>query len=114
MPGFTANPGGRPTSLRARYSRRVPEIFEALMKMAMDNTQPPMVQLAAIRLALDHLIGRPAVTITATHTSVSIAELYKNAMAKISRANSVPSEQVVEGKANEIDAGNGGANAASE
>jgi hypothetical protein len=62
LPGFTANPGGRPTSLRARYSRRVPEIFEALMEMATDNSQPPMVQSAAIRLALDHLIGKPQIS----------------------------------------------------
>jgi hypothetical protein len=60
-----------------------------------------MVQLAAIRLALDHLVGRPQVTIDATHTSVSVSELYKAAMirANSSRANSV------EGKGNEIDAG---------
>jgi len=115
LPGARLNPGGRPisgvTEIRARFSRRLPEIFDRLMEMAMDNSQPPMVQLAAIRLALDHLVGRPAVTITATHTSVSVADLYKNAMAKISRENSphIASEQAVEGKADEAAGGNTGA-----
>jgi len=113
LPGFTANAGGRPRSadLRARFSRRLPEIFDRLMEMAMDNSQPPLVQLAAVRLALDHLAGRPAVTTTPTHTSVSVADLYKNAMAKISRENSphIASEQAVEGKADEAAGGNTGA-----
>jgi len=77
--------------------------------MAMDSSLPPAAQLGAIRVALDYLLGRPEVMVTATHTSVSVADLYKAAMIKASRANSVPSEQVVEGKANEIDAGNGNA-----
>jgi len=113
LPGARLNPGGRPvsavTEIRARYSRRLPAIFDELMKMAMDSSLPPAAQLGAIRVALDYLLGRPEVMVTATHTSVSVADLYKAAMIKASRANSVPSEQVVEGKANEIDAGNGNA-----
>jgi hypothetical protein len=97
MKGFTANPGGRPlsavTELRAQYSRRVPEIFGALMKMAMDNSQPPLVQLAAIRLALDHLIGRPAISIDTVTTEADVAarvrSLYIAAMRKAGEANEV-------------------------
>jgi hypothetical protein len=94
MKGFTANPGGRPlsavTELRARYSRRVPAIFDELMKMATDNSQPPMVQLAAIRLALEYLLGRPAISIDAVHTKVDIGQtvrdMYKNAMIRAGQA----------------------------
>src|SRR6516225_4850495 len=54
------------TELRARYSARLPAIFDELMEMAMDNSQPPLAQLAAIRLVLDYLLGRPQVTGEAT------------------------------------------------
>jgi hypothetical protein len=114
MPGFTGNAGGRPHSitaaLKAKYHDRLPELFERLF--ALTNSDNERTQIAAISELLDRLIGRPQVTIDATHTTVSVGELYKAAMlrANSSRASShiVPSEQVVEGKANEIDAGNSG------
>jgi hypothetical protein len=90
MKGYTANPGGRPlsgvTEIRARFSRRLPEIFDRLMDMAMDNSQPPLVQLGAIRLALDHLIGRPQISIDTVTTRISVAELYRNAMVHAGQA----------------------------
>jgi hypothetical protein len=86
LPGSRLNAGGRPisaiTELRARYSRRLPEIFDRLVEMAMDNSQPGLVQLAAIRLALDHLIGRPQISIDAIHARVDIGELYRRAMVR--------------------------------
>ena len=91
LPGARLNPGGRPisgvTEIRARFSRRLPEIFDRLMEMAMDNSQPPLVQLAAIRLALDHLIGRPQISIDTVRTTVSIGELYRNAMIRVGQAS---------------------------
>jgi hypothetical protein len=82
--GFSGNPGGRPAisiaSLRERFSPRLPEIFGALVEMATDKSLPPMAQLAAIRLVLDHLIGRPQISIDAVHTSVNIPELYHSAL----------------------------------
>jgi hypothetical protein len=88
LPGARLNPGGRPisavTEIRARYSRRLPEIFDGLMKMAMDDSLPPAAQLGAIRVALDYLLGRPAISIDTVHTTVSIGELYRRAMARAS------------------------------
>jgi len=106
------NPAGRPRisigQLRETYAHKLPILFDRLFWIATHATSE-RVQIAAISELLDRLLGKPQVTIEATHTSVSVAELYKAAMLKASRANSVPSEQVVEGKANEIDAGNGNA-----
>jgi hypothetical protein len=44
------------------------------------------VQIAAISELLDRLLGRPQIIIEATHTSVSVAELYKNAMIRAGQA----------------------------
>jgi hypothetical protein len=93
MPGYTANPGGRPKTaideLRARYSPRLPEFFDRLVELATNNSQPPMVQLAAIRLALDHLIGKPQISIDAVTTKVDIGAMYLAAM-KRANAEIVP------------------------
>jgi hypothetical protein len=111
LPGARLNPGGRPISgvseIRARYSRRVPEIFDALVEMATDNSQPPMVQLAAIRLALDHLLGKPPVAIdtTVAKVDVTVAELYHSALRRAGLG------QTIDGGNSTI---NGGANAASD
>jgi len=88
-------------------------LFDRLFWIATHATSE-RVQIAAISELLDRLLGKPQVTIEATHTSVSVAELYKAAMLKASRANSVPSEQVVEEKANAGNSINGGVGAASE
>jgi hypothetical protein len=102
LPGARLNPGGRPvsavTELRARYSRRVPEVFDRLMEMATDNSQPPMVQLAAIRLALDHLLGRPQISVDTVTTRINVAELYRNAMI---RANAGRGASEINGSASE-------------
>jgi hypothetical protein len=78
-----ANPGGRPVSaaaeLRARYSRRLPELFDDLLEMA-TNSQNPMVRLGAIRLALDHLLGRPQVTIDAQVAKFDVGAAYLQAL----------------------------------
>jgi hypothetical protein len=74
------------TEIRARFSRRLPEIFDRLIEMAMDNSQPPMAQLAAIRLALDHLIGRPQISVDTVTTRINVAELYRDAMIRAGQA----------------------------
>jgi hypothetical protein len=103
------NPAGRPRisigQLRETYAHKLPILFDRLFWIATHATSE-RVQIAAISELLDRLLGKPQVTIEATHTSVSVAELYKAAMLKASRANSVPSEQMVEGKANETDGDN--------
>ena len=102
LPGARLNPGGRPvsgvTEIRARFSQRLPEIFGRLMEMAMDNSQPPLAQLAAIRLVLDYLLGRPQVTVEATSVNVNIAELYRAAMI---RANAGRGASEINGTAGE-------------
>ena len=101
LPGHTANRGGRPsglTEMRARYSRRLPAVFGRLMEMATDNSQPPMVQLAAIRLALDHLISRPQISVDTVTTRINVAELYRNAMI---RANAGRGASEINGTAGE-------------
>jgi len=111
------NAGGRPRNsigqLRERYAHQLPVLFDRLFWIATHATSE-RVQIAAISELLDRLLGKPQVTIEATHTSVSVAELYKAAMLKASRANSVPSEQVVEEKANAGNSINGGVGAARE
>jgi hypothetical protein len=63
----------------------VPEIFDALLEMA-TNSPNEMVRLAAIRLALDHLVGKPVVAIDAVHTKLDVGQLYLDALR---RANGV-------------------------
>jgi hypothetical protein len=121
LPGARLNPGGRPisgvTEIRARFSRRLPEIFDRLMEMATDNSQPGLVQLAAIRLALDHLVGRPAISIDAVTTKFDFGAAYLEALRRVN-------SRVVEGRADTVgqtpdgNSGNstisGGATAASD
>ena len=100
--GASLNPGGRPvsavTELRARYSRRLPELFDDLLDMA-TNSPNEMVRLGAIRLALDHLLGRPAVcadtTVTKTDLSDAIGEAYRRALIR-TNSHVVPSEPVID------------------
>ena len=75
----------------------VAETLLALMRSPNESTR-----LSACREILDRTLGRSAIAIDATHTRLDVAQLYLAAMKK---ANSASSEQVVEGKANEIDAG---------
>jgi hypothetical protein len=95
LSGASLNPGGRPvsavTELRARYSSRLPELFDALMEMAM-NSQNEMVKLGAIRLALDHLIGKPQISIDAVTTKFDFGTAYLEALRRVN-------SRVVEGKA---------------
>ena len=123
LPGQTSlNPGGRPisavTELRARYSARLPAIFDELMEMAMDSSLPPAAQLGAIRVALDHLIGRPQISIDAVTTKFDFGAAYLEALRRVN-------SRVVEGRADTVgqtpDGGNsgnstisGGATAASD
>ena len=122
LPGARLNPGGRPisgvTEIRARFSRRLPEIFDRLVEMAMDSSLPPAAQLGAIRLALDHLIGRPQISIDAVTTKFDFGAAYLQALRRVN-------SEVVEGQAGTVgqtpDGGNsgnstisGGATAASD
>jgi hypothetical protein len=88
LSGVSLNPGGRPvsaiTELRAKYLPRLDELMEELMELA-TNSQNEMVRLAAIRLVLDHLVGRPAVSVDTTVTKMDLGELYRQALI---RANS--------------------------
>jgi hypothetical protein len=65
--------------LRARYSRRLPTLFDDLLELA-TNSQNEMVRLAAIRLALDHLIGKPQISIDAMTAKVDVGALYLEAL----------------------------------
>ena len=114
LPGHSGNPSGRPVGSISEFRRRfephmaeVAETLLALLRSPNENTR-----LNACREICDRVLGRAAIAIDATHTRLDVAQLYLRAM---QRANShIASEQAVEGKANEIDAGNGGANATSE
>jgi len=53
----------------------------------MDNSLPPAAQLGAIRVALDYLLGRPAISIDTVRTTVNIGELYRNAMIRVGQAS---------------------------
>src|SRR6516225_6160578 len=79
------NPAGRPRisigQLRETYAHKLPILFDRLFWIATHATSE-RVQIAAISELLDRLLGKPQVTIEATHTSVSVAELYKAAMLK--------------------------------
>jgi hypothetical protein len=84
MPGFTGNAGGRPlnAAIRQKYMHRLPGLFDDLLEMA-TNSPNPMVRLGAIRLALDHLLGRPAISVDTTVTKMDIrdvGELYRQAL----------------------------------
>ena len=83
------------TELRARYSARLPAIFDELMEMAMDSSLPPAAQLGAIRLALDHLIGRPQISIDAVTTKFDFGAAYIEALRRVN-------SEVVEGKAGTV------------
>jgi hypothetical protein len=114
--GPSLNAGGRRISAietaRAQLMPDLPKFLARLAELTLSKNES--VRLAAIKECLDRLLGKPQVTIEATRTSVSVAELYKAAMLKASRANSVPSEQVVEGKANAASINGGSVGAASE
>jgi hypothetical protein len=83
------NAGGRPrneiTSLREKYAHQLPILFDRLFWIATHATSE-RVQIAAISELLDRLLGKPQIIVEATHTSVSVAELYKNAMIRAGQA----------------------------
>ena len=84
------NAGGRPRNsigqLRERYAHQLPVLFDRLFWIATHATSE-RVQIAAISELLDRLLGKPQVTIEATHTSVSVAELYRAAMVRAGQAH---------------------------
>jgi hypothetical protein len=78
LPGHTAHPGGRPRrpgiqELRAEYQGRLPAYFQILDRIAKSDGHPH--QLAAVKVLLDHLIGKPTVYVDAVHTSWGAAYL---------------------------------------
>jgi hypothetical protein len=87
MPGYTANPGGRPKTaideLRARLLPRLPEYLEALDKLT--RSKHEATQLAAIREILDRLLGKPAVFVDSTHTRVDVAAMYLRALETVNK-----------------------------
>jgi hypothetical protein len=98
LPGHAnLNPGGRPRNaieeLRAKYSHRLPELFEGLFQLT--NSQNEQIQLQAIREILDRLIGKPVAVVESTHTRVDIAALYLQAL---KQANGVPDNGTTEPK----------------
>ena len=91
LPGNTVGiAGARPrnivTELKIRYENRIPELLENLFVLA-EPDKPYMVQIAATKEIHDRLVGKPQVTIEATHTSVSVAELYRAAMVRAGQAH---------------------------
>ena len=91
LPGNTVGiAGARPrnivTELKIRYENRIPELLGNLFILAAPD-KPYMVQIAATKEILDRLVGKPQVTIEATHTSVSVAELYRAAMVRAGQAH---------------------------
>jgi hypothetical protein len=115
MPGYTANPGGRPRSLtdtlKEKYRNRLPELMDRLFLLTGPNN-PPMVQIAAIRELLDRLLGKPQVTIEATTARWDAGAMYLAALKRVNAemqpanySRVLPGADVVEEKANEIDTG---------
>jgi hypothetical protein len=90
MPGTVLNPGGRPRTaieeLRAKYSHRLPELFESLFQLT--NSKNESIALQATREILDRLLGKPAISVDTTHTRVDIASLYLQALKEANRADS--------------------------
>jgi hypothetical protein len=106
LPGARLNPGGRPVTaieeLRAKYGRRLPELFENLFSLTRsDNEQ---ICLQATRELLDRLIGRPTQTIESQDARIDVAAMY---LAALQRANANPVDgstqngaaQTIEGEA---------------
>jgi hypothetical protein len=82
------------TELKIRYENRIPELLENLFVLA-EPDKPYMVQIAATKEILDRLIGKAQVTIEATHTTVSVADLYKAAMMRANAGNRADAKVVV-------------------
>jgi hypothetical protein len=61
-----------------------------------------MVRLAAIRLALDHLIGKPQISIDAVTTKVDVGALYLEALKRSQNSHAPPGEQAIDQRATEI------------
>jgi hypothetical protein len=106
IPGQASlNPGGRPRNaaaeMRARYLHHLPSLMENLFELA--HSPNEMVRLASIRLALDHLLGRPAVSVDTTVTkmdlSEAIGEAYRRSLIR-TNSHAVPSEPVIDGNSN--------------
>jgi hypothetical protein len=81
-PGACLNPGGRPRNqieeLRAKYSHRLPELFDQLFELSRSTNE--QIRLQATREILDRLIGKPAISVDTTHTRVDVAQLYLQAL----------------------------------
>jgi hypothetical protein len=57
----------------------LPELFDDLLDMA-TNSPDEMVRLGAIRLALDHLVGKPVVAIDAQVARLDVGAEYLAAL----------------------------------
>jgi hypothetical protein len=76
--------------------------MENLFELA-THSPNEMVRLASIRLALDHLLGRPAVSVDTTVTKMDLSEAIGEAYRRsLIRTNSHVAEPVVERKVNGI------------
>ena len=87
MPGYTANPGGRPKTAietaRAQLLPRLSLYLERLDDLTLSDNEN--VRLGAIKEILDRLLGKAAVFVDTTNTRLDIGQLYLDALR---RANS--------------------------
>jgi hypothetical protein len=93
LPGTILNAGGRPKTaieeLRARYLPRLSEFFNGLIELSKSENET--TRLSAVREILDRLLGKPAVFVDATHTTVDIPSLYLQALISKARGPDRPS-----------------------
>jgi hypothetical protein len=83
LPGSRLNPGGRPRSViedvRERLGPYTPEFVAALVELVRSPNEA--IRLAAIREALDRLLGKPAVAVAVNNTvEHDIRQLYLKAV----------------------------------
>jgi hypothetical protein len=105
MPGAAVlNPHGRPKGnaieqLREKYIGRLDEFFEVLIDLTKSKNEN--MRLRATAELLDRLVGKPQISADVSVTRLDVGQLYLQALQRASqRAHAVPSEPVVEGKAN--------------
>jgi hypothetical protein len=87
MKGYTANPGGRPTStlnqVREALLPDLPLFLERLAELTQSSNET--IRLQALREILDRLLGKPPVAIDSTVVKADVGAMY---LAALKRAHS--------------------------
>jgi hypothetical protein len=85
LPGSVLNPGGRPKSaieeVRALLTPHAPQLVAKLVELAQSENEA--VRLAAIREALDRLLGKPPLAVDTTVQKIDLGQLYLEAVKKV-------------------------------